>query len=230
MVWGAVIGAGLSIYGGMQQKKANEKAHKAMLAQIAKAQGYLKEGKSAALSAQKKGIKFADESFEKALGVAGTMGAASRGRVLRREQQFRDVADARAADRGFYDSTAALNAQRGVFESTNLTLAGIDESIAGLMSQIHQGRGAMGLQGYSGLAQIEQNFAFKQASVATQLEHQAANVGAGYAAGAQGLAKLLMMYGGGGGGDDGGGGSWPSWWSDALDYVDTQMSENPEVV
>jgi hypothetical protein len=205
MVWATVaavvISAASSYMSAEAQKKAQKESNAALAAQEAKALEFLSKGKASALSAQKKGINFADESFQKALSAAGTLGGASRARVLRRGKQQSAAADAKAADRGLYDSTAALGYQRGVFESTNQALAGVDDAVAGLMTSIHQARGATALQGYTGMAQIESNFAASAAGTSMQNVHQAANVGAGYAAMGQNFAKLLMMYAGDGGGE-----------------------------
>jgi len=204
MVLGAIIAVGAAVYGASEQRKAQKKSNAALAAQEAKALAFLSKGKAAALKAQKKGISFADESFQKALSAAGTLGGATRARVVRRGKQQSAAADAAAADRGLYDSTAALGYQRGVFESTNQSLAGVDDAVAGLMTSIHQARGATALQGYTGMAQIESNFAASAAGTSMQNIHQAANVGAGYAAMGMNFAKLLMMYGGGAGGGAGG--------------------------
>ncbi len=194
MVWGAIIGAGISAFGQSQQKKANEAANAATFAQQAEGQQILEEGAESALAAQRKGIEFADEGFKKALGVSGIFGEASRSRTLSREKELKGAASASAINRGLFNTTQALNQQRGVSEATSQTLAGIDESVAGLMANIHQNRGRTLLQGQSQLAGLHQQLSSAQAGLATSLRHQAADVAGGYGQAAMGIGQLLMQY------------------------------------
>ena len=195
MVWGLIIGAGISAYGQYQQKKATDSANAANDAQTAQAQGFLSQGKTDAISAQKQGITFADESYQKAIGVASTIGEASRSRTLRREKEYQGAADASSANRGLYNSTQAQNAQRGVMDATNQTLASIDESVAGLVAQIHQNRGRTMLQGQSQLAGLYQQFSAAQAGIANSVVHQAnPNIAANYGKLGMGIGQMLMEY------------------------------------
>mgnify|MGYP003645703857 CR=1 FL=1 len=216
MVWGAIAAVAYSAIAAgnaaNKSKKAQRDANAALKAQEEKSLGFLDEGRDASMAAAKKGITFADESFKRALGTAGTIGASTRSRILSREKTLRASADASAADRGLYHSTSALSAQRGVLESTNQALSSVDASVAQLMASIHQGRGTMGLQGYLQQAQIEQNFAMARAKVAMENQHQAASIGPGYAHAAASLSRLLMMYDWGSGASNpyGGDEEWPT--------------------
>lgn len=196
-MWGAIIGAGLSLVAQNKQKKATDAANAGNLAQNALAQQAINQGEADAIGAQKKGLTLADKSYQDALGAASTVGTASKSQILRRERQYQGAATASALNRGLGASSAAQNGLRGVYESTNQALAGIDEQVAGLMAQIHQGRGRTALQGYSQIANIYQQSASARAGLHTQIQHQAADVGGGYAQAAYGIGKLISMYEGG---------------------------------
>ena len=158
------------------------------------AQGFLQAGKGDAIGAQKKGILDANKAIDAALGTAGTVGAATRSRIERRERQALGAADASAANRGMYNSSSAVNASRGVRSDTNQALAGVDEATAGLITQIHQRRAQVAMAGGQGLASIYSPFAGNQAQTAMANQHIAANVGGAYASAGNSLAQLLMTY------------------------------------
>ncbi len=196
--WGAILGAGISLLGINEQDKATDAANAANIAQTNAhnkfVQSTLDKGGAAALAAQKKGITFADQSYKDALGAASSIGSAATAGTLRREKAHMGAAAAGASNRGLGSSTVAQQAERGVYEATNQTLANINESIAGLFSQIHQNRGRTALQGYSQLAGIHQQTAQSKAGLATQITHQAADVGKAYSSAAYGIGKLIAMY------------------------------------
>lgn len=198
-ITGAALTAGVALYGANQQKKASDSANAATMAQEAAAQAFLAEGMKKAVSAQTKGMKGMEAGFDRAAGAVGMMGEATRGRAMRRGQQALGAADASAMNRGLGSSTVALNQRRGVQSDISNTMANIDESVAGLLSQVHQNRARARLQGGSGLASIYQGFAPQQARVAMQNQHQSANVAGGLSAAAGSITKLLQQFGGFGG-------------------------------
>ncbi len=198
MVFAALAGlvsvAG-SLYATSEQKKATGKANAANLAAQQAAFAWLKENIAKAEGAHKKGILAAEEGFAEATKSVGILGQAARRRALRREKQSLGRADAQAASRGLYSSTAALNARRGVRADTDLNLASIDESVAALHSQVFRDRGRTLMQGQLARMSLYGQFAGQGAQILQGTPHMAANVGAGIGAASGSLAQLLMMYG-----------------------------------
>ena len=192
---GAALTAGVALYGASEQKKASKAANAATMGQAATAQAFLAQGQQNALGAQNKGIKGMEQSFDRASGAVGMMGEASRGRATRRGAQQLAAADAMSLNRGLGGSSQNDASRRGVHADINNAMANIDESVAGMLSQVHQGRARARLAGYSGLASIYQGFAPQQAKVAMTNQHQSANVAGGLSQAAGSITKLLQMYG-----------------------------------
>lgn len=194
----ALVGAGSSVLGGILQNKATKKANAANQANVERGIGFVKEYVGKGEAANQQAVQAAEQGFAEATKSIGIIGQAARRRLLRREKARLGAADANAADRGLYHSTGALGARRAVQSETDLSLASIDEALAGLHSQIYRDRGTTlasihnartALYGLYGQA------AGMTSGLATSITHQAAPIGASIGAAGGSIAQMLMAYG-----------------------------------
>ena len=194
LVGAAVIAAAGAAYSASEQKKATNSANAANMASQQQAQQQLKYFGGKAEGAANKGVKAAERGFDDAQKAVGIIGQAGRKRIERRETARMGDSDAQAANRGLYSSTRALNARSQIGAETDLTLAGIDEAVAGLHSQIFRDRARTIGQFHQAKMSMYAQFAGMGSGVAMANQHQAANIGGGIGAAAGGLAQMLMAY------------------------------------
>ena len=116
-----------------------------------------------------------------------------------------------------------MGARRAIRSDTDITLASINESVAGIRSTLFRDRARVLSQIQMARAGMYSRYAGLGAQVQLENQYVAAPVGAGIASATQGLTQLLMALG------EQGQSTGSGWWSDAQGYASDWQAQNPEV-
>ena len=142
MVWGAVIGAGMSLLGMHKQEKANERASEAYAASKADALESWHKGAVSAQQAWAKGQAVLQRSYQDAENALRGAGASARRDIDRFYKQSSAAASQAVGDRGLRGTSVANVAERGVQADTAHALGKFWGQHGQARSQVHMAKGA----------------------------------------------------------------------------------------
>ena len=199
MSWGALVGAGLSIMGGMKGAKDAAKANKANLAKI---EGIYNQGYTTAYGNLMQGIQSAQAGKESALYALGKQTGQASKKIQKGGKQADSSAQAALKAKGLGNTTLGVNASNQVAANVAEAEAGLAADAAGVAANIEQTTAAAVTQGYAALADLATWKAGGLAGILGGVQHKSGSNGLWGLAGdfLGGVDWGSLSFGGDGGG------------------------------
>jgi hypothetical protein len=193
---GSLLGAGLSTYGAILNKREEKKQRELMERKIRNAsrdtQSIMGRYFGQADTAARKATGQEVAGYDTARKEASRLGRSGKQAALDREKQLSGALTQSLNDRGLGSLTTGGNLQRGISADTLRQMSGIDEGLAGLFGQLALGRSGVQAQGTRTLSDLQGRQAQMNTDLAQMRRLGGATLGNFFAPQSSGQSAMSM--------------------------------------